>query len=187
MNINTMDRLMAKLGEIKTFPTIANADQALISYEEKLRQALEVAEELISLYQKSGEATASLLALVALKNYKEANGKDGIYQHRQELAWSRARHALVGVGVPIQLVEPGALSPEFDAPEIYAVSTTDTDEGTSYCVGYKTYSGVMVTKITLYTKLGMMSEIPYIGVWSEDKLIAEMCQHNVAIVKYRDK
>ena len=55
-----------------------------------------------------------------------------------------------------------------------------TDEGTFYEVGK-----LGVTKIEQGEKSGMYANIPYLRVYADEKVIAEMCQHNVVLVVFK--
>jgi hypothetical protein len=43
-----------------------------------------------------------------------------------------------------------------------------------------------VTKIVETEKNGHMAALPYLAVYNGDNLIAELCQHNVTLVTYRN-
>lgn len=59
---------------------------------------------------------------------------------------------------------------------------TIPDVQSSYMVGR---SGV--TSIEATVKSGMYSDIPYVRVWSGEKVEAEFCQHNIVGVYYSDE
>ena len=60
------------------------------------------------------------------------------------------------------------------------VKTLDDGSEVSYTVG-----GVSgVTKIEQIEKSGMYSNIPYVRVYKDDSIVAEMCQHNIESVHF---
>ena len=78
---------------------------------------------------------------------------------------------------------------EFDATEKQEVlSVSVTDEGTYYKVGNVHNvlgNGFLITRIEQCEKSGMHSMLPYLRVWSDESVLAEMCQHNVACITYK--
>jgi hypothetical protein len=69
---------------------------------------------------------------------------------------------------------------EFEATKNQEIqSITDMAGADAYRVGR--YG---VTRIEQCEKSGMYANIPYIRVWSGEKVLAEMCQHNIICITF---